>query len=66
VVDYLLEKFIKIRNIKKYNLIIMSSTRNLNTTHDYNVKKQESININKYMLYNGFGNNENLLLSSVI
>jgi hypothetical protein len=37
----------------------MSSTRNLNTTHDYNVKKQESININKYMLYNGFGNNEN-------
>ena len=37
----------------------MSSTRNLNTINDYRVKKQESVKINNYMLYNGFSRNDN-------
>jgi hypothetical protein len=37
----------------------MSSTRNLNTIHDYKVKKQESVKINDYMLYRGFSRNDN-------
>jgi hypothetical protein len=40
----------------------MSSTRNLNTIDDYRVKKQESINLNNYMLYDGFARNENAAL----
>jgi len=37
----------------------MSSTRNLNTIHDYTVKKNESKKITDYMLYNGYANNNN-------
>ena len=40
----------------------MSSTRNLNTIDDYRVKKQESIRVNDYMLYNGFAKNDNAAL----
>jgi hypothetical protein len=40
----------------------MSSTRNLNTIDDYRVKKQESIKLNDYMLYNGFATNNNAAL----
>ena len=40
----------------------MSSTRNLNTISDYRVKKQESINLNNYMLYEGFSTNNNAAL----
>jgi len=35
----------------------MASTRNLNTKGDYEVKKMESMNLNKYMLYSGFSTN---------
>jgi len=37
----------------------MSSTRNSNMIDDYRVKKQESVKINNYMLYNGFSRNDN-------
>lgn len=40
----------------------MSSTRNLNTPNDYRVKKQESIQMNNYMLYDGFATNNNAAL----
>ena len=40
----------------------MSSTRNLNTVNDYRVKKQESVHINNYMLYDGFAVNNNAAL----
>lgn len=40
----------------------MSSTRNLNTIDDYRVKKQESVKLNDYMLYNGFSTNINAAL----
>ena len=40
----------------------MSSTRNLNTPDDYRVKKQESVRINNYMLYDGFSTNNNAAL----
>lgn len=35
----------------------MASTRNLNTKGDYQVKKEESINITNYLLYRGFSTN---------
>ena len=36
----------------------MNSTRNINTQSDYNVKKQESVMIRDYLLYNGFANTQ--------
>ena len=36
----------------------MASTRNLNTKGDYQVKKAESMNVNNYMLYQGFSTNK--------
>jgi hypothetical protein len=32
----------------------MTSTRNMNSQQDYNVKKQESIMIRDYLLYNDY------------
>lgn len=40
-------------------MIYMTSTRNLNTQSDYNVKKQESVMIRDYLLYNGYANTQN-------
>ena len=43
----------------------MASTRNLNTPNDYKVKKQESINIQDYILYKGFANVANPVLFDI-
>lgn len=40
----------------------MTSTRNMNTQQDYNVKKQESIMIRDYLLYNDYANTQNPVL----
>ena len=40
----------------------MTSTRNGNTQGDYNVKKQESIMIRDYLLYNAYANTNNPVL----
>ena len=37
----------------------MTSTRNKNAQSDYNVKKQESIMIRDYLLYNDYANTKN-------
>jgi len=40
----------------------MTSTRNANTQADYNVKKQESVMIRDYLLYNDYANTRNPVL----
>jgi hypothetical protein len=37
----------------------MTSTRNINTKGDYNLKKQESVMIRDYLLYNDYANTKN-------
>jgi hypothetical protein len=43
----------------------MTSTRNSNTQNDYNVDKRQSINIQNYMLYNGYANSFNPSLFNI-
>jgi hypothetical protein len=43
----------------------MTSTRNKNAQGDYNVKKQESIMIRDYLLYNDYANTQNPVLFSL-
>jgi hypothetical protein len=43
----------------------MTSTRNKNAQGDYNVKKQESVMIRDYLLYNDYANTKNPVLFSL-
>jgi len=43
----------------------MTSTRNLNTQSDYNVKKQESIMIRDYLLHKDYANTNNPVMFSL-
>ena len=43
----------------------MTSTRNGNTQGDYNVKKQESIMIRDYLIYNNYANTQNPVFFSL-